>query len=171
MAKVIVIGCSGAGKSTFSRKLRDATATPLYHLDLLWHKQDKSTVTKEIFVKRLTNLLKKQEWIIDGTYLETLDIRIKACDTVIFLNYPLEVCLTGAATRIGKAREDMPWIETEFDPTFEQWIRDFPKNQLPIINQVLRENQTDKTILIFNSRTEADNFLFNLTNKIVSTDT
>ena len=34
MNKVIVIGCPGSGKSTFSRALHELTDLPLYHLDL-----------------------------------------------------------------------------------------------------------------------------------------
>ena len=40
MRKIIIIGCPGAGKSTFARKLRDDTNLPLYYLDMLWHKED-----------------------------------------------------------------------------------------------------------------------------------
>lgn len=45
MRKVIVIGSPGAGKSTFSRQLHRLTGLPLYHLDLLWHKPDRTNVS------------------------------------------------------------------------------------------------------------------------------
>ena len=51
--KIIIIGCSGAGKSTFARKLRDITGLPLYYLDMLWHKPDKTNVSSEEFDTRL----------------------------------------------------------------------------------------------------------------------
>ena len=54
---------------------------------------------------------------------------MRECDTVFFLDYPLEVCLEGAASRIGKERVDIPWKEEEFDEEFRQWILDFPKDQ------------------------------------------
>ena len=47
--KAIVIGSPGAGKSTFSRKLRDMSCLPLYYLDMLWHKPDKTNISKEEF--------------------------------------------------------------------------------------------------------------------------
>ena len=56
---------------------------------------------------------------------------MRECDTVFFLDYPLEVCLEGATSRIGKERVDIPWKEEEFDEEFRQWILDFPKDQLP----------------------------------------
>ena len=115
MCKVIVIGCPGAGKSTFARKLRNATNLPLYYLDMLWHKEDKTNISREEFDTKLKDVLKKDKWIIDGNYLRTLEMRLKECDTVFLLDYPLEVCLDGAKSRIGKKREDMPWVESELD--------------------------------------------------------
>ena len=46
MLKVIIIGSPGAGKSTFARKLRDVTGLPLYYLDMLWHKPDRTTISR-----------------------------------------------------------------------------------------------------------------------------
>lgn len=54
--KVIVIGSPGAGKSTFSRKLRDVTGLPLYYLDMLWHKPDRTTISREEFDTKLKGL-------------------------------------------------------------------------------------------------------------------
>ena len=53
MKKIIIIGCPGSGKSTFARKLSDITNIPLYHLDMIWHKPDKTTLTKEEFDEQL----------------------------------------------------------------------------------------------------------------------
>lgn len=156
--KIIVIGCPGAGKSTFSRKLRDILDLPLCHLDLLWHKPDKTNFSAIEFDKKLNDIISADKWIIDGNYQRTLEIRLKNCDTVFLLDYPLEICLSGAESRIGKKREDMPWIETEFDTEFKQWIMDFSSNQLPAIYQML-EMYRDKTIIVFKSRQEADTYL------------
>ncbi len=158
MKKVIVIGCPGAGKSTFSRALRDVTGLPLHYLDLLWHKPDQTTVSKEEFDRHLSELLQNDAWIIDGNYLRTLEPRLAACDTVFLLDYPLELCLSGAQSRIGVKREDMPWIETEFDPEFRQWILDFSRDQMPEIRRLLGE-YSQKEVVVFRSREEAEAYL------------
>lgn len=161
--KIIVIGSPGAGKSTFSRKLRDITGLPLHHLDLIWHKSDKTNISAEEFDKKLKNILSADKWIIDGNYQRTLEIRLEQCDTVFFLDYPLDICLEGAKSRIGLPRKDFPWIETEFDEEFRQWIIDFSIKQLPFIYKIL-ENY-NKTIVVFKSRQEADNYLTELKRK------
>ncbi len=84
MKKIIVIGCPGAGKSTFARKLRDATGIPLYYLDMLYHKPDKTIVKREEFDIGLNDIIKKDNWIIDGNYQRTLELRLRECDTVFF---------------------------------------------------------------------------------------
>lgn len=162
MQKVIIIGSSGAGKSTFARKLRNVTGLPLYYLDMLWHKTDRTTVSREEFDLRLGELLKQDRWIIDGNYQRTLEIRLRACDTVFLLDIPLEICLFSVEARIGQRREDMPWVETEFDAEFRQWILDFPENRLPEIYALLEKYQNEKNIVIFKSRAAADQYLENV---------
>lgn len=156
--KAIVIGSPGAGKSTFSRKLRDMTGLPLYHLDMIWHRPNQTTVSKQEFDERLREILEKDCWIIDGNYSRTLELRLQYCDTVFLLDFPLETCLAGAESRIGKAREDLPWLETEFDPEFRQFILDFPKESLPRIYRLLEKYQMDKKTVIFKSREELENY-------------
>ena len=159
MQKVIVIGSPGAGKSTFARHLRNKTGLPLYYLDSIWHKSDRTTVTREEFDEKLKEILNKDKWIIDGNFSRTMEIRLKECDTVFFLDYPLEVCLKGAESRVGTEREEMPWIEEEFDPEFKQWIIDFPIQELPLIYNLIEKYGKDKNIVIFKSRQESEAFL------------
>lgn len=157
--RIIVIGCPGAGKSTFSRRLREVTGLPLYYLDMLWHRPDRSTVTQKEFDKKLTNILRQERWIIDGNYQRTLEMRLERCDTVFLLDYPLEVCLLGAEARIGKKREDLPWKEEELDQEFRQWILDFPQNKLPHLYGQLEKYKDRRNVVIFKGRQEADDFL------------
>lgn len=162
MSKIIVIGCPGAGKSTFSRKLSEVTGIKLYYLDMLWHKPDKNHISREEFDIELEKIMANESWIIDGNYTRTLEARLKECDTVFLLDYPLEICLEGAASRIGKERVDMPWTEDEFDEEFKQYIIDFSKDNLPVIYELLDKYRDTKKIVIFKSRNEADDYLENI---------
>lgn len=156
--KIIVIGSPGAGKSTLSRRLKEITGLPLYYLDMINHKPDRTTVSREEFDLRLNEIIKKDEWIIDGNYQRTIEARLKACDTVFLLDYPLEVCLQGAQSRVGIKRPEMPWMETELDPEFKQWIIDFPKDKLPELYEMI-EKYSNKNIIIFKSRKESEDYL------------
>ena len=158
MRKVMVIGCPGAGKSTFSRVLRDKTGLPLFHLDLLFWNADKTNVSREEFDQKLSDILKQDKWIIDGNYGRTLEMRLRECDTVFLLDFPVSVCLAGVESRIGKPREDMPWIEQEVDEEFMEFIRNFQEDSKPKILALL-EKYSDKKIITFHSRNEAEEYL------------
>lgn len=159
MQKILIIGCSGAGKSTFARRLRDRTGLPLYYLDRLWHKPDRTNVTQEAFDRGLAQWLARPAWIIDGNYSRTLPQQLEACDTVFFLDFPLEVCLAGVENRRGVQRPDMPWVEEELNAEFLQYILDFGRDQLPIVTALLERYRGRRKIITFHSRAEADNYL------------
>lgn len=159
MKKVIVIGCPGSGKTTFAEKLNKKTGIPLYYLDAIWHNPDKTHIPREEFDERITEIFSQPEWIIDGNYKRTIETRLKKCDTVFLFDLPTEVCLQGVTDRIGKERYDLPWLETELDDEFRQFIVDFPDDTLPYIYELLDKYKTEKHIMIFKSRGEADEYL------------
>ena len=161
MKRIIVIGCPGSGKSRFSLALKEKTGIPLFHLDMMYWNEDKTTVEKSVFRARLNEAMSGGEWIIDGNYSSTLELRFNACDTFIFLDYPTEVCLEGVRQRRGKARCDMPWIETEEDAEFTEYIARFREEQRPLILSLI-EKYTDKNSIVFKSREDADLFLLGL---------
>lgn len=159
LQKVIVIGSPGAGKSTFSRRLRDITGLPLFYLDMIWHKPDRTNISREELIAEQKKIMESPAWIIDGNYLSTLELRLENCGTIFLLDYPLDICLAGAKARIGTKREDIPWVESEFDAEFRQWILDFPKDQLPVIYRLLEKYGQSRKVHIFRSREAAENYL------------
>ena len=156
--KILVIGCPGSGKSTFARALRDLTGLPLTHLDMLYWNADQTTVSREIFDERLQSVLEKDAWIIDGNYSRTMEKRLQNCDTVFFLDLPTEVCLESVRNRIGTKRSDLPWIETEEDKEFMEYIQAFFADQRPKILSLLQQYPNVNTV-VFHSREEVDAYL------------
>lgn len=161
--RVAVIGCPGGGKSTFSRALRDRVGLPLYHLDAIYWRDDRTHLSREEFYPLMQEIIAREEWIMDGNYNATLEWRISACDLLIFLDYPAEVCLAGVRARRGQKRSDMPWVEEGDDQEFLEFIRGFESESKPKILELM-EKYPEKTVVTFRTREEADGFLAGLEN-------
>lgn len=159
MKRVIVIGCPGSGKTTFAVKLHRITDLPLYHLDAIWHRPDKTNIPRAEFDRKLQEIFATDRWIIDGNYAGTLEQRLRECDTVFFFDLPTELCLQGVRERLGKRRHDLPWIEEAFDPEFEEFIQDFPKHTLPKLYELMEQYRGEKELHSFKSRAEGEEYL------------
>ena len=156
--RIVILGCPGSGKSMFARELRKRTGLPLVHLDNIWWKPDRTHITREAFDERLSAVLKEDAWIVDGNYSRTYEMRVAACDTVIFLDYDEDVCMRGIRDRVGKPRTDMPWTEQTLDPELVELVRRYRTENRPVL-QALLARYPDKNILVFRNRAEADAWL------------
>ena len=95
MKKVIVIGCPGSGKTTFAEKLHQRIGLPLYYLDAIWHKPDRTHISREAFDQTIQEIFSTPEWIIDGNYNRTMPLRLQYSDTAIWLDFPRITCMFG----------------------------------------------------------------------------
>ena len=156
--RVAVIGCPGGGKSTFSRALRDRVGLPLYHLDAIYWRDDRTHLSREEFYPLMREIIAREEWIMDGNYGSTIEWRVAACDLVVFLDFPAEVCLSGVRARRGQVRSDMPWVEEGEDAEFIAFIRAFETESRPRILELL-EKYPDKAVVRLTSRDVAEEYL------------
>jgi adenylate kinase family enzyme len=112
MHRVLIVGPCGAGKSTLARNLGQRLGLPVYHLDQLnWH-PGWVEGTKDELRAKVADITAGERWLIDGTYGGTLIERLPRADTVIYLDYPVRLCVTRLLRRIwtwrGRSRPDMP---------------------------------------------------------------
>ena len=133
MERILIIGCSGAGKTTLAKELSQKLGLPLIHLDQLWWTGDWKHVTREEFDSRLAMAVNMDQWIIDGNYSRTIPMRLPKCDTIIYLDFNRWECLLGMFQRVmryrGKKRPDMGGnCKERFDWEFIKFIWNFNKN-------------------------------------------
>ena len=162
MKKIIVIGPGGSGKSYFSKELSKILNIPVFHLDNIFWNKNKTHISRDEFDVRLNEILNEESYIIDGDYSRTYEVRFKNADTIFFLDFPKDICLEGANSRIGKKRDDLPWIEEEFDKEFKEWIINWFIETKPILIELINKYKNDKSIIIFKSREEANDFINSL---------
>ncbi|QFG00561.1 DNA topology modulation protein [Psychrobacillus glaciei] len=164
--RILIIGSSGAGKSTLSTKLAEKWQLPLIHLDALFWNAGWVPTPKPEFREKIQEKLKEDEWIIDGNFDSTLELRAKYADLIIFLDFPKLLCtyrvLKRAWTYRGTTRSDMaPGCEEKIDIAFAKWVWRFPRDARPGIVEILREVKSD--ICILRSPKEVKGFLESLT--------
>jgi adenylate kinase family enzyme len=167
MKKISVIGCGGAGKSTFSRILSQKLNIPVYHLDSLYWKPSWVPTQKEEWDNVIKNLVSKEEWILDGNYGRTLDMRLNNADTIIFLNMPTYLCIYRIIKRrimySGKTRPDMnEGCQEKLELDFVKWVWEYNKNKRPGIVKKLDKLSNEKKVIILNNSSEVDKFISDL---------
>jgi adenylate kinase family enzyme len=167
MRKVLVIGSGGAGKSTFAKRLGARLNIKVIHLDSIYWSPGWVETPKAEWLMTVKELVKLESWIMDGNYLDTLELRLQPCDTVIFLDLPRSLCLWRVAKRLlqywNRSRPDMAdECREKFNLEFIRWVWSYPKKIRPKVMERLKENSQDKKIVLLRSRAEVENFLASL---------
>lgn len=164
MHRIMIIGCSGAGKSTLARQLGDILQLPVHHLDRLFWRPGWVETPRDEWINIQRQLFAAPQWIIDGNYGGTMDLRLTACDTVIFLDYARRVCLWRAVKRLlihrRRVRPDMTaGCPERITGQFLRWIWRYRRDRRPGILAQLSKLQDQKSVIMLSSPKAADRFL------------
>lgn len=161
--RILVIGSPGSGKSTFSRKLSEVTGIPVIHLDKEFWNYGWVETSRSEWIKKQEDIISKDEWIIDGNYGGTLDMRIEKADTIISFQLSRAVCIMRyfkrVITNINKIRPDMPeGCPEHFDLEFMKYIWNFPKESGGRNLEKLEKSRS-KRIIVFKKKNDANKFI------------
>ena len=162
MKRILVIGCPGAGKTYFSKQLAKKLSLPIVHMDNLYWHEDKTSISTDELKAKLQPYLEQDEWIIDGNYHKTLEMRLPYATDVFVLDLPRTECIQGILDRIDQPRDDIPWIEREDDATeLIAWTADYgfrAKDE----EMALLEKNKHLHVHIIKSRQEMNEYLDSL---------
>lgn len=160
----MLIGSGGAGKSTLAKELGKILQIEVIHLDAIHWYPNWQLVPREKQIQIQEQLVQNEEWIIDGNWSGTLDIRLKAADTIIFLDYCRYLCLYRVLKRRiqyrNKSRPDMVKGNKErLDIDFLKYIWMYPRKKKPKVMEKLGEISDIKQVTILKSPKETHKFL------------
>lgn len=131
MYKILVTGNSGAGKSTFAQELSESFDIPLIHMDIHYWQPNWTRPEEEEWRTKVTELAKKDQWVMEGNFADTLDIRLSHATHLIHLDFPAMKCLYRCIKRrivTGKdTRPDLPKeCKERIDLTFYKFVLAYP---------------------------------------------
>jgi adenylate kinase family enzyme len=162
--RVVVIGCSAAGKSTVARDVGRLLDIEVIHLDkVLWKAGCRlSSPDEELEVVR--SLLDRPRWIMDGNYTASLPMRLAAADTVVVVDFSRLRCLRWAIKRLlkyrGRTRPDMgEGCPEQLNFTFFRWIWNYPKQERPQLLKHLNERANHARVVFLRDPADVDQWL------------
>lgn len=166
MERILVMGSSGSGKSTFARRLGAATGIPVVSLDALYWKPGWIPSDAAEFKTRAAEAARQPRWIMDGNYVSSGagELRRSLSDTVIWFDLPRLTCMAGIMTRTvtgyGRVRPEMAaGCPERIDFEFFRYVWTYPKQQRPGLLQYFEAMRPDQTLICFSNRKQADQYL------------
>ena len=168
MQRVLVIGSGGAGKSTVAARLGALTGLPVHHLDTLYWQPGWVLTPAPEWARRVAELTAGPAWIMDGNYGGTLEQRLAACDTVLFLDLPRLVCVARVLRRWlryrGRSRPDMTaGCPERITGEFLRWVWRYPVERRPgVLRRLAAAQAGGVRVVHLRSTREVERFLSGL---------
>ena len=156
MQRIAIIGSCGAGKSILAKTLGKKLSLPIIHLDAYYWQPGWQETSCDCWQKIHQKLIEGDCWIIDGNYGNTMDLRLEAADTVIWLDFNRYLCLWRVVKRYlqyaGKTRPDMVWGCSErFNWEFLQYVWNFPKlHRSKTVERLARFSHSKQIVILQN---------------------
>lgn len=110
LARINVVGTSGAGKSTFSRQLAEILQAPHVEMDALFWRPHWQQAPEADFLAALQTALAGPRWVLDGNHTRSIPVKWAAVEAVIWLDYPFAVTLlqaVGRALQRSRSRQEL----------------------------------------------------------------
>lgn len=165
MQRVAVVGSGGAGKTSFANELGRRTGLPVIHLDCLHWKPGWVETPPEEWAAVVGEQAARPEWIIDGNYGGTFEIRFERADTVIVLALSKLRCTSRVVSRIiaNYGRDvQAEGCPERFDLAFLRWVWQYPKSRRPHLDAALDRFKGRVRIIEIRDPREVRRFLMNL---------
>lgn len=160
--RIVIVGVSASGKSTFARKLSEKTKLPLFLMDAIMWNPGWQYVGDEETVKKLIEISVKEEWIIEG-YISTeaRTFLFDRADTIIYLDYPPVVATLRYLKRWWKHRKKpRPELEgspEKFDWKFLKLV--WTKGEAIPLNKFLAQVQDQSKVVRFTNPKQTEAFI------------
>ena len=169
MKRVAVVGSAGAGKTKFARELARRTGLPVVHLDHLYWRPGWAETPGDEWREVQDEQLTTDEWIVDGNYASTFDIRFQRADTIIVLAPSKWRCLSRVLKRTlanhGRSVQ-APECPERIDLKFWKWVWRYQKDSRPILDVAIREHGAASKVVELRTSRDVAHFLESVSSEI-----
>lgn len=164
MNRVIIVGSPGSGKSTLARRLHAATGLKLIHLDQHFFGPNWEEPSRDSWAQTVTQLAAGDQWIMDGNYGGTMDIRVERADTLVLMDFSTGICLRRVIWRsirnYGKTRVDMAeGCKEKISFGFYRYVRNFRRTRSQKLLDKFAGFKDSKEVFVLRSDAEVENFM------------
>jgi adenylate kinase family enzyme len=162
MDRIAIMGCGGSGKSHLARAIGTTLGIAPTHLDALYYDADWKPLDKDVFADLQRGLVTAPQWIIDGNYASSLPIRLRAADTVVFLDLPGWACLWGILQRRlrhGGGQHQTIGVYDRITWDFVRYIISYRRKMAPRVRALIAEHAGDAEVVILRSRRATRRYL------------
>jgi adenylate kinase family enzyme len=146
---VVILGPGGSGKSTLARRLGEITGLPVVELDKVFWDPGLVASTRDEWVQIQTRLVEGSAWILDGDLgpYDAVEVRLRAADTIIFLDYSLIRCAWQAVWR-SRERADF-WL----------WLMRYRRRSRPFLMEAIASHAPDANLHLLRNPEELSRFV------------
>jgi hypothetical protein len=101
MKRVVIVGRGASGKSTLASRLGDITGLPVTEIDKIFWQPGLIATPRQQWIEMQEQLVVGDRWIMEGDLgpYDAVEVRLRAADTIIFLDFSLVRCAWRAIRR------------------------------------------------------------------------
>lgn len=164
--RIVILGSGGSGKTTLSNYINKKIGLPVVYLDKEYWLPNWEKPCEEDWNNKLSKLSENEKWIMDGNYIDSLNIRLERADLVIMLDIKQSVCLTSIFFRTLRSyfvkRKDLSdGCKDKFNQNYTEfvsWVKQFKNVYFPqLVNLCLEYPNID--LKLFTKRRNAKKFI------------
>lgn len=162
--RVMVVGSPGAEKGALARAIAERLRLPLIELESVYWRPGWTRPDAQTWRRQVAELAAREEWVMEGTFPSTLDLRVARADWFVYVDAPMLVCLSRKFKEMmrrdaGKRPEVAPGCPRRFDARLLKFIWTFPTSTAHQISAIIARERRNRTIFILRSKREQDEFL------------
>jgi len=171
--RVAIVGCGGSGKSYVARELSRLLDLPITHMDAVYFDDQWNPLPMERFEAVQREFVAAPRWVIDGNYNSTVQVRLQAADSVVFMDLPTRVCLWGILSRQlrhGRGHNDQTGVYNRITGDVLRYVLGYRRKMRPRVLAKIDQHASGARVIMLTSRRQTRHFLRQLASSAVLSD-